>query len=202
MDWTSSLTSPLKCLLQKSKGELKIGSLWRNKVNIYHDLCPYLFPYKVHQLKFVKQVLSTVIVGTHGWLRFVPLSITERGTKLYQPWVPTMTYGKTPVVWASIRLGMAIEVRGHLQIPNFRVHLFWVCLFVSLWFYVPLENFSLMSRRHYYRWSYDMCSALMTIARCHTYMGHPFVIRTSKDPWHSLLLPSVWHWSCPPVFTT
>ena len=31
------------------------------------------------------------IVGTHGWLRFVPLSITrvmERGTKRNQPWVP------------------------------------------------------------------------------------------------------------------
>ena len=28
------------------------------------------------------------IVGTHGWLRFVPLSIMmERGTKRNQPWV-------------------------------------------------------------------------------------------------------------------
>ena len=41
-----------------------------------------------------------------------------------------------------------------------------VCLFVCLGFIVPLENFSLVCRRHHYRWraaNFDLCSALMAI---------------------------------------
>ena len=40
------------------------------------------------------------------------------------------------------------------------------CLFVSLGFIVPLENFSLIRRRHHCRWraaNFDLCSALMAI---------------------------------------
>ena len=41
-----------------------------------------------------------------------------------------------------------------------------VCLFVCLGFIVPLENVSLIWRRHHYRWivaNFDLCSALMAI---------------------------------------
>ena len=40
------------------------------------------------------------------------------------------------------------------------------CLFVCLWLFVPLENFSLKWRRHHCRWkaaNFDLCSALMPI---------------------------------------
>ena len=40
-----------------------------------------------------------------------------------------------------------------------------ICLFVCL-FFVPLKNFSLIWRRHYWRWraaNFDLCSALMAI---------------------------------------
>ena len=76
-----------------------------------------------------------------------------------------------------------------------------VCLFVC-WFF-PLENFSLIWRRHHYRWraaNFDQCSAYMAIEqwgvflRCHTYCdsGHPFIMVISDNPWHSHLLPGVW----------
>ena len=41
-----------------------------------------------------------------------------------------------------------------------------VCLFVLYGFYVQLENFSLIWRRHHYWWkvdNFDLCSALMAI---------------------------------------
>ena len=41
-----------------------------------------------------------------------------------------------------------------------------LCLFLCLGFFVPLENFSLIWRRHHYRWkaaNFDLCSALMAI---------------------------------------
>ena len=41
-----------------------------------------------------------------------------------------------------------------------------LCLFVCLRFYVPLKDFSLIWRRHHYRWrvrNSDLCSALMAI---------------------------------------
>ena len=84
-----------------------------------------------------------------------------------------------------------------------------VFCFVCLEFFVPLENFSLIWRRHHYRWrsaKFDQCSALMIwydmhswplssegSLACHTYWdtGHPFIMVISEDPWHSHLLPSV-----------
>ena len=39
-------------------------------------------------------------------------------------------------------------------------------LFICLWIFVPLENFSLIWRRHHCRWrdsNFDLCLALMTI---------------------------------------
>ena len=42
------------------------------------------------------------------------------------------------------------------------------CLFVCLWFYVLLQNFSLVWRRHHYRWTatnFDLHSALMVIEK-------------------------------------
>ena len=70
-----------------------------------------------------------------------------------------------------------------------------VCLFVCLWVFVPLENFSLVLRRHHCRWraaNFDLCSALIAIEQwgslaCHTYCdtGHPFIMVISEDPWHN-----------------
>ena len=92
-------------------------------------------------------------------------------------------------------------------------------LFVCLGFNIPLENFSLIWRRHHYqfclfvfifggfssnsrlfhRWrtaNFDLCSVLMAIEHsiaCHTYCdtGHRFKMVISEDPWHSHLLPGV-----------
>ena len=73
-------------------------------------------------------------------------------------------------------------------------------------FVILLENFSLIWRRHHYRWratNFDLCLALISIEQwgfvnCHTYCDtvHPFIMVISEDPWHSLLMPSVWQWSC------
>ena len=83
-----------------------------------------------------------------------------------------------------------------------------VCLFV--WFFVQLENFSLIWRRHHCRWrtvNFELCSALMVMSSegslaCHTYCdtGHHFRMVISEDPWHSHLLQSVWKWSCHYLF--
>ena len=81
-----------------------------------------------------------------------------------------------------------------------------VSLFVCLEFSVPLENFSLIWRRHHCRWRLQ----ILTYARhswpmssegsltCHTHCdtGLSFIMVISEDPWHSHLLPSVWQWSC------
>ena len=40
------------------------------------------------------------------------------------------------------------------------------CLLICLWFIVPLENFSLIWRRHHCRWraaNFDLCSALIAV---------------------------------------
>ena len=66
--------------------------------------------------------------------------------------------------------------------------------FICLVFFVPLENFSLIWRHHYYQWK----AANLTYARllwpsssegsleCHTYYDtrHPFIMVISGDPWH------------------
>ena len=75
-------------------------------------------------------------------------------------------------------------------------------MFVCLKFYVPLQNFLLVWRRHYcrrglhiliyarYSWPLSSDGSLV----CHTYCetGHPFIMVISEDPWHS----HVWQWSC------
>ena len=72
--------------------------------------------------------------------------------------------------------------------------------------FVPIENFSLMWRRHHA----DEGLQILTYTRhlrplstegilaCPTYCstGHPFKMVISENPWHSYLLPSVWQWSC------
>ena len=84
-------------------------------------------------------------------------------------------------------------------------------LFVCfLEFIVPLENFSLIWRRHHCRWraaNFDLCSNLWPLSSegsltRHTYCdtGLPFIMVISEDPWHSHLLPSVWQWSCHYLF--
>ena len=62
-------------------------------------------------------------------------------------------------------------------------HITFVFNVVCLFFFVPLENFLLIWRRHHCRWraaNFDLCSALMAMIRegslaCHTYCdtGHP-----------------------------
>ena len=73
-------------------------------------------------------------------------------------------------------------------------------------FFVPLETFLLIWRRHratyfyVYSWQFSSEGSLT----CHTYCdtdiycetGQPFTMIISEDPWHSYLLPSVWHWRC------
>ena len=85
-----------------------------------------------------------------------------------------------------------------------------VCLFVCLKFYVPLENFSFIRRRHHYGEGLQ----ILTYARnswplssegsltCHTYRdtGHPFLMVISEDPWQSHRLPRVLQWSCHYLF--
>ena len=75
------------------------------------------------------------------------------------------------------------------------------CLFVCLRFIVPLENFSLIWRRHYngeglqiltyaqHSWPLSSEGSLT----CHTYCdtGHPFIMVISEDPWNSHLLPTL-----------
>ena len=80
--------------------------------------------------------------------------------------------------------------------------------FVCLGFFILLENFSLILRRHHYHWrllTYALhlwpLSSEGSLA-FHTYFdtGHPFIIVISKDQWHSHLLPSIWQWSCQYLF--
>ena len=85
-----------------------------------------------------------------------------------------------------------------------------LCLFACVEFIVPLENFSLIWRRHHCRWKLQ----ILICARhswplssegsltCHTYCdtGLPFIKVFSEDPWHSNLLSSVWQWSCHYLF--
>ena len=87
---------------------------------------------------------------------------------------------------------------------------FWIYMFFGLEFFVPLENFSLIWRRHHCQWRVT----ILTYARqlrslssegslsCHTYSDtlNPFIMVISEDPWHSHLLPSVWQWNCHYLF--
>ena len=66
-------------------------------------------------------------------------------------------------------------------------------------FFVQLEKFSLIWRRHHYRWraayarhSLPLSSGIFFSA-CHTYYDteHPFIMVIFEDQWHSQLLSSV-----------
>ena len=69
-----------------------------------------------------------------------------------------------------------------------------MCVFVCLWFFVPLQNFSLIWRRHHNRWraenlNYARHLLLKSIEGslvCYTYCytGHPFIMVISENPWH------------------
>ena len=83
----------------------------------------------------------------------------------------------------------------------------WYCfvfVFICLWFFVPLENFSRIWRRHqiltyaWYLWPLSSEGYLSCHTSCDT--GHPFIMVISEDPWHSHLMPIVWHWSCHYLF--
>ena len=92
---------------------------------------------------------------------------------------------------------------------SFKYILCFVCLCGVIF---PLENFSLIWRRHHCRRkaaNFDLCSALMTTEqwgffnvshllwhRPTLYYGHLRGPVTS----HSYLLPSVWQWSCHYLF--
>ena len=98
----------------------------------------------------------------------------------------------------------------NVQIIESSIERSFVCLFVCMGVFVPLENFSLIWIRQYYRWRLQ----ILTYARhlrplssegtlaCHTYcnMGQPFKMVISEDPWHSYLWLSVWQWSCHYLF--
>ena len=81
-----------------------------------------------------------------------------------------------------------------------------VCLFVSFGFYVQLENFSFLWRRHYYRemlkistilGTYDHWAVMGSLAY-HTFCtrGHLFIKVIFENSWYPQLPPSVWQWSC------
>ena len=81
--------------------------------------------------------------------------------------------------------------------------LFLLVCFVCLEFFVPLENFSLICRRHHCRIravNFDLCSVLMAIKKWEFFIisvpvaavtRYPFIMVISEDPWHSHLLPVV-----------
>ena len=90
------------------------------------------------------------------------------------------------------------------------IDLQWPGMQVIFEFFVPLENFLLIWRRHHCRWRaacFNLCSAPMAIEQWGFFSvphllehGLPFLIVTSEDPWHSHLLRSVWQWSCHYLF--
>ena len=89
---------------------------------------------------------------------------------------------------------------------------FVVRLFVCLEFSVPIENVSLIWRRHHCRWraaNFDLCSALMAIEQwgffsvshilwhgASVYNCHP----EDLWHWHWHLVQSVWQWGCHYLF--
>ena len=76
-----------------------------------------------------------------------------------------------------------------------------VCLFVYMGFFLPLENFSLIWRRHHYRWratNFELSSTLMAIKQWGLFSvphllwhGASFKMVISEDPWHSHLSQSL-----------
>ena len=111
----------------------------------------------------------------------------------------------------SLRSSRVVQTILYINWPIFKNLLlyFHTYVFVCLFgIFVPLENFSLIWRRHLYRWraaNFDLCSALMAMEQwglfstyCDT--GHPFIMAISDDARYSRLLPSVWHRSCHYLF--
>ena len=71
-----------------------------------------------------------------------------------------------------------------------------VCCFFGGGRVIPLENFSLIWRRNHCRWkaanwpmlrTHEHWDSLACPTCCDT--GHPFIMITSENPWHSHLLP-------------
>ena len=77
--------------------------------------------------------------------------------------VVIFTYTYPPVV--VIENTIVLQLGMHNLMFNLFVCLF-ICLFVCLSVFIPLENFSLICRRHHYQWraaNFDLCLAFMTI---------------------------------------
>ena len=78
----------------------------------------------------------------------------------------------------------------------------------DLGFNFSLENFSLLWRRHHYRWRawhFDLYSARWPLSSegslgCHTYCDLVYSLVISEDPWDSQPLSNVWQWSCHYLF--
>ena len=75
-------------------------------------------------------------------------------------------------------------------------------LFICLGFIVPFENFSLIWRRHHYRWiawNFDVYLPPMTSEQW-GYFVVPQLLWHGASVYNGHLLPSVWLWSCHYVF--
>ena len=63
-------------------------------------------------------------------------------------------------------LKYAIKTDQSSDVVRIIYYILTLSMFVCLWFFFPLENFSLIWRRHHYRWravNFDLCSTLMVI---------------------------------------
>ena len=90
------------------------------------------------------------------------------------------------------------------------VRFFLFVLIVCFEVFIPLENFSLIWRRHHDRWRaayFDRCSALLAVVHWR-FFGLPHLLwhRASlyaghlQGPVAPYLLPTVWQWSCQYLF--
>ena len=112
---------------------------------------------------------------------------------------------KATTIWSFIHTSCSngINTRLFVCLAGF-------CLFICLFVYVQLENFSLKWRRQYDRWRaanltysrhlwpLNSGGSLACYSHCDT--GHPFIMVFSEDKWHSSLLPRVKHGSCNYLF--
>ena len=84
-----------------------------------------------------------------------------------------------------------------------------ICLFVCLWFFIPLENFSLIWRCQHWWMSanFDLCSALMAFEHW-WFFGVPYLLWHGASVYNGHLreavtltkLPNVLQWSCHCLF--
>ena len=138
---------------------------------IYHCL-------SVCQMSVLISVCSSVYY--FSILNAVSLSpVSDRypvqGDRRGQPFrwtIKTETYfhSKWHKVDSSLLKGLCAEQRPNFHSPSQQwLRLVW--FFVCLGFIVPVENFSLIWRRHHYRWraaKFDLCSALVAIEQWET----------------------------------